>query len=263
MATSRTHPHIPPHVLHEPQPRSHTPPQPSPPLLPRGVTLHPSSLPDAHNPPKSLQHHSAAPPSLCDQGPTSLPAASNAHHTALTEPFQPSETSVASLENARYRLGEVPHSEHPNEDRHFTLVDGHCRVFGVFDGHDGPRAAGFASNFFIQYFSSDSWKAVTSLPARDQRKQIPMALREFFRAAEQEFFHSIRHPIEERKQLQRTIPSVGCYIGGVYTAFCGVMYIHCWAIFCQRYVTCSCSFTNMHGLLSHYVCLCVCVYWCV
>ena len=235
-------------------------PQPSPPLLPRGVTLHPSSLPDAHNPPKSLQHHSAAPPSLCDQGPTSLPAASNAHHTALTEPFQPSETSVASLENARYRLGEVPHSEHPNEDRHFTLVDGHCRVFGVFDGHDGPRAAGFASNFFIQYFSSDSWKAVTSLPARDQRKQIPMALREFFRAAEQEFFHSIRHPIEERKQLQRTIPSVGCYIVGVYTtAFCGVMYIHCWAIFCQRYVTCSCSFTNMHGLLSHYVCLCVCV----
>ena len=192
--------------IEPPHPRTH--PQPSPTLVPRGAAYEPQTFSATHSqgPPKSLQPYSAhshsAPPSLGDRTPKSLPS------RTVSVPPQHSATSVASLENARYRQGEVPQSEHPNEDRHFILDDGYCRVFAVFDGHDGPRAAGFASNFFIQYFSSESWKAVVSLSPHAQREQIPIALKEFFKAAEKEFFHSIRHHIEERNQLQRTIPQV-------------------------------------------------------
>lgn len=136
------------------------------------------------------------------------------HHSLPTDPQtthitpQKSGTSVATLENARYRPNEIPRSEHPNEDRHFHLEDDDCKVFGVFDGHDGPRAAGFASNYFMEYFSTESWKTIISLPPRVQKEQIPMALKEFFKAAEKQFFKSISSSIEEKKQLQRTIPSV-------------------------------------------------------
>ena len=40
---------------------------------------------------------------------------------------QTSETSMASLENARYRKGQVSRAEHPNKDRHFILDDGYCK----------------------------------------------------------------------------------------------------------------------------------------
>ena len=216
MAAFQTHPppRIPSHVLHSTPNKPHTHPQSSPSLLARG-TLQPSTLPVAYGqPPKSLQHYSA-PPSLCDPGPSSLPVTAT-HRTTTTLTTVSGETSVASLENARYRLGEVPRSEHSNEDRHFKLEEPYCKVLGVFDGHDGPRAAGFSSNFFIQFFSSDSWKTVISLPPNEQRIQIPMALKEFFKAAEREFFNSIRHHIEEKQQLQKTIPQVK-YIQYIYT----------------------------------------------
>jgi hypothetical protein len=203
MAASRAHlQQMPSHI--DSRPHTH------PTLLPRGVAApvvhQPHSIPHSfisQGPPKSLQpsYHSA-PPSLQQSPPKSLP--SRTHPV----PLQTSETSVASLENARYGVGEVPRSEHPNDDRHFMLEDEYCKVYGVFDGHDGPRAAGFASNFFVQYFSSESWKAVISLPLQEQRVQIPMALREFFKAAEKEFFQSIGRYIDERKQLQRIIPQV-------------------------------------------------------
>ena len=107
----------------------------------------------------------------------------------------------------------MPRSEHPNEDRHFQLdlKEENVKVFGVFDGHDGPRAAGFTSNYFIEYFNTDSWKSLVSLSPQAQREQIPVALREFFKAAEKEFFKSIRSAIEEIKQLQRTIPAVSMH----------------------------------------------------
>ena len=204
MATSHTHPHpqMPHHIRpHDAKPRPHTHPhlQAGPALLPRDVSstehqpLSWSPSPRPSGPPLSLEH----------KGHHSLPDTPAVHM-----PPQHSATSVATLENARYRLGEVPRSEHPNEDRHFVLENDDCKVFGVFDGHDGPRAAGFASNYFIEYFSTESWRSIISLPPSVQRKQIPMALTEFFKAAEKEFFKSIRSSIEEKKQLQRTIPSV-------------------------------------------------------
>ena len=216
MAAPRHLQPIPAHI----ESRPHTHPQP---LLPRGVTPLVQPPPYHSGPPTSLHTYPhSAPPSLHVQdqsSPKSLP--SRTHPV----PRQTSETSVASLENARYRQGEVPRAEHPNEDRHFTLDDGYCKVYGVFDGHDGPRAAGFASNYFIQYFSTESWKSLISLPSEIQRQQIPMALREFFKAAEKEFFQSIKQHIDERKQLQRIIPQVQVVVWGLLLAFYQLVYV--------------------------------------
>lgn len=215
MAASHTHPHS---VMYnrEPQPpsRPYTHPHSSVGLVPRDASSHQHlTIPTTtqqqpktwHASPHS-HYHQGGPQSLVqDKGYRSLPSGSPLH----TIPAQQGETSVATLENARYRVGDMPRSEHPNDDRHFVLEDaGNCHVFGVFDGHDGPRAAGFASNYFIQYFSSEEWKSLVSLSPQAQRVQIPLALKEFFKAAERDFFNSIRSSIEERKQLQRTIPSV-------------------------------------------------------
>lgn len=168
-------------------------------LVPRDFSPH-----DTAYHPMSLQHQTPAPPSLSHE---------KHHHSLPTDtqnviPPQQSASSVATLENARYIKNDIPRPEHPNEDRHFSLEEEDFKVFGVFDGHDGPRAAGFASNYFIEYFNTDSWKSLISLPPQVQREQIPMALREFFKAAEKEFFSSIRSSIDERNQLQRTIPAV-------------------------------------------------------
>ena len=200
MATSQTHQLLPPHMRHTPQDahRPHTAPH-HPNLLSRGAEY--SSQETTYH---SLQPSSSHLPSLSNE---------KSHHSLPTDPQnvippQQSASSVATLENARYIKNDIPRPEHPNEDRHFFLEDEYFKVFGVFDGHDGPRAAGFASNYFIEYFNTDSWKSLVSLPPQIQREQIPMALREFFKAAEKEFFSSIRSSIEERNQLQRTIPAV-------------------------------------------------------
>ena len=206
MATSHTQSHLamPQHLMHGTKPRPHTHPLPTSTLLPQGQIV----TDDDHQPPKSWHakpQSSLAPMSMEERGHRSLP--SNTMQT-VTLPPQIGETSVATLENARYQLKDMPRSEHPNEDRHFQLELNNCKVFGVFDGHDGPRAAGFASNYFVEYFSTDSWQTLISLPPQVQKQQIPLALKEFFKAADKEFFKSIRSSIEERKQLQRTIPSV-------------------------------------------------------
>lgn len=119
-------------------------------------------------------------------------------------PKIPRNCSVATLENARYRVDGIATSDHSNEDRNFVLDGGNFQAFGVFDGHDGPRAAGFASNFFMELFHTTSWRKV----ATEGTKDISMALKEFFIAAEREFFQSIRCHIEDKKALQAVIPSV-------------------------------------------------------
>jgi len=81
-------------------------------------------------------------------------------------------------------------------------------VFAVFDGHDGPRAAGFASHYFMEYFSTDSWKTLARASPEAQKENIPLALKEFFKATEKEFFMSIRSVIEEKRTLQAIIPPV-------------------------------------------------------
>lgn len=189
-------------------------------LVPRDCDSFSHETPYHH--PMSLQHPPPPPPSLSTEKP---------HHSLSTHPHniippQQSASSVATLENARYIKNDIPHPEHPNEDRHFFLEEKDFKVFGVFDGHDGPRAAGFASNYFIEYFNTDSWNSLVSLPPQAQREQIPLALGEFFKAAEKEFFSSIRSSIEEKKQLQRTIPAVSWWYSSYHYTVCLCMYMY-------------------------------------
>lgn len=115
----------------------------------------------------------------------------------------PSNYSGATLENARYHVDGIPTSDHTNEDRHFALDGGDFQAFGVFDGHDGPRAAGFTSNFIMELFTTRSWKTIVSTGGMD----IVQALPEFFRAAERDFFNGLRRYIEEKNALQAVIPA--------------------------------------------------------
>ena len=116
----------------------------------------------------------------------------------------PRNCSVSSLTNARYHLDAIPMSDHPNEDRHFSLDGGTYQVFGVFDGHDGPRAAGFASNYMMELFNSSSWKRI-------HNSDVPIALREFFTAADKDFFLSIKSSTDEKERLQAMIPPVSMH----------------------------------------------------
>ena len=122
-------------------------------------------------------------------------------------PKEPANCSVATLENARYRLDGIPKADHTNEDRHFVLDGGMYLAFGVFDGHDGPRAAGFASHYLMELFSTKSWKSVVEKGSEN----IPHVLKEFFRATENDFFKSIQASIDEKLSLQAIIPKVRCH----------------------------------------------------
>ena len=81
-------------------------------------------------------------------------------------------------------------------------------VFAVFDGHDGPRAAGFASHALMDMFNSESWKSLTRSSLEAQKENIPLALKEFFKETEKQFFRGIRSTIEEKRSLQAIIPPV-------------------------------------------------------
>ena len=121
---------------------------------------------------------------------------------------KPSNYSEATVENARYRPGGEPTSDHQNEDRFFSLEQENSTVFAVFDGHDGSRAVGFVSSIYMEYFKTDSWKNVTAF----YMTEVEEALREFFRAAETEFFKNIRSYTLEKNRLQAVIPKVSMFV---------------------------------------------------
>ena len=153
---------------------------------------------------------SRAPPSgnrmgnrLCGRGQVDQ---SDLDHWQPSIPKEPANCSVATLENARYRLDGIPMADHTNEDRHFVLDGGKYQTFGVFDGHDGQRAAGFASHYLMELFSTTSWKSIVE----KSQENIPHALKEFFAATEKEFFRSIKASIDEKESLQAIIPKVCC-----------------------------------------------------
>lgn len=120
-------------------------------------------------------------------------------------PQTPSHSSQATLENERYSLDGGAASDHSNEDRHFSLEGHNFKVFGVFDGHDGPRAVGFASNYMMSLFDTISWRKIS---VEANPSIICEALAEFFRVTEKDFFGSIQQYIEEKKSLQMLIPQV-------------------------------------------------------
>ena len=139
--------------------------------------------------------------------------------------------SEATLENERYSLDELHRPDHHNEDRSFVVRERDYRVFAVFDGHDGQRAAGFASNYMYQLFQTTSWSSVV---AKASSNLLCEALGEFFKATDKDFFQSIQEFVEEKESLQRSIPQV-CVRACVYVCVC----------------VCACSVCT-------YVCVCVC-----
>lgn len=126
--------------------------------------------------------------------------------------------SIASLDNARYAVGEYPRQEHENEDRHFCLDKGTYQVFGVFDGHDGSRAVGFTSNYFAEMFDMPSIKKVveSSGLVDSDVPSVETVLAEFFKSAEKEFFKSIEMEIEHKEVYTALIPEVNmrCLVHG-------------------------------------------------
>lgn len=65
-------------------------------------------------------------------------------------------TGVGMSANQMYREDGTPCSEHEYEDRsiHFCLDrENHTYLYGVFDGHDGAKAAYFASQVRYYMFS--------------------------------------------------------------------------------------------------------------
>jgi len=122
-------------------------------------------------------------------------------------PKSPSEEvcSQASVENARYSLDNPPTSDHPNEDRHFAVEGERFKVFSVFDGHNGPRAVGFASNYLLKLLQQQFWKNVVN---RSDHNMIAEVLTSLFEDTEKQFFESIDRYIKQKKRLQDIIPQV-------------------------------------------------------
>lgn len=113
--------------------------------------------------------------------------------------------STATLENERYSLDGIARPDHENEDRSFHHEELDYVVFGVFDGHDGSRASGFASAYMRSLFDMQSWRSILGNPNTDIMRQ---AMGEFFRDTEKEFFKSIQKFIDEKDRLQQAIPQV-------------------------------------------------------
>jgi len=147
------------------------------------------------------------------------PPAKSSQATATAKPmatlsaeWTPSPPSIlqgcssATLDNARYELSKYPRREHENEDGYFTKEKDNCKVFAVFDGHDGSRAVGFTSNYMAQLFDMPSWhKVVDNKESDDQLRHM---LKEFFRATEDSFFQSIAWEIEKKEVYSALIPPV-------------------------------------------------------
>ena len=168
---------------------------------------HPASAPGLvyYNTPtthSSLPEHSSSSHSQASGGPRSWsPPSSSLDWDPSRTPFN---TSLSTLENARYSLESGGMPDHPNEDRHFALETRLFKAFAVFDGHDGERAVGFASSYMRELFYNVSWERAVA----NGGEIVPKALEEFFKATDREFFKSIRQYINEVQSLKAAIPPV-------------------------------------------------------
>ena len=171
-----------------------------------------SSLPE---PPSSSSSRSTAPPgggslSLGEPGPSTRRQQQqqpSSLGSASWEPCverTPFNCSLGTVENVRYSLEEDSRADHSNEDRFFALEKRTFKVFAVFDGHDGERAAGFASSYMRELFNSGSWEGAV----RQGGEIIATALEQFFKATETQFFRSIQSTISEVQALKAAIPAV-------------------------------------------------------
>ncbi|XP_064082455.1 TGF-beta-activated kinase 1 and MAP3K7-binding protein 1-like isoform X1 [Macrobrachium nipponense] len=112
-------------------------------------------------------------------------------------------SGVGMSANQMYREDGTPCSEHEFEDRsiHFCLDrENNTYLYGVFDGHDGARAAYFASQRMPAELSFEQ------LTGKTTEEDVKEVFREAFLSVENAFLESIDPKIAERTQLLDKIP---------------------------------------------------------
>ncbi len=173
-------------------------------IMPPVQDSKPSSLPPPPPPPPHDHPH------IYSSSPPSPPPSSVPHLLPAKPPQSISKEffSGATLENERYSIESFYRPDHQNEDRYFSLEGTNFKVIGVFDGHDGSRAADFASHYMEELFYFDSWRKIINSGAN-----IAEVLREMFLDTEREFFKNIQNFIDEKESLQKVIPPVSEHRG--------------------------------------------------
>ncbi|ROT67702.1 TGF-beta-activated kinase 1 and MAP3K7-binding protein 1 [Penaeus vannamei] len=112
-------------------------------------------------------------------------------------------SGVGMSANQMYREDGTPCSEHEYEDRsiHFCLDrENHTYLYGVFDGHDGAKAAYFATQRMPAELSFEQ------LTGKTTEEEVKEVFREAFLSVENAFLESIDPRIAERTQLLDKIP---------------------------------------------------------
>ncbi|XP_071539216.1 TGF-beta-activated kinase 1 and MAP3K7-binding protein 1-like isoform X1 [Panulirus ornatus] len=112
-------------------------------------------------------------------------------------------SGVGMSANQMYREDGTPCSEHEYEDRsiHFCLDhENGTYLYGVFDGHDGAKAAYFASQRMPAELSFEQ------LTGKTTEEEVKEVFRDAFLAVENAFLESIDPKIAERTQLLDKIP---------------------------------------------------------
>ncbi|XP_018024349.1 TGF-beta-activated kinase 1 and MAP3K7-binding protein 1 [Hyalella azteca] len=112
-------------------------------------------------------------------------------------------SGVGMSANQMYREDGTPCSAHEYEDRsiHFCLDrENQTYLYAVFDGHDGAKAAYFASQ---RLPAELSFEQITPKSSREKVREVFATA---FHAVEEAFLESIDHCIAERTQLLDKIP---------------------------------------------------------
>ncbi|KAG7168653.1 TGF-beta-activated kinase 1 and MAP3K7-binding protein 1-like [Homarus americanus] len=112
-------------------------------------------------------------------------------------------SGVGMSANQMYREDGTPCSEHEYEDRsiHFCLDhENGTYLYGVFDGHDGAKAAYFASQRMPAELSFEQLTGKTS------SEEVKEVFRDAFLAVENAFLESIDPKIAERTHILDKIP---------------------------------------------------------
>ncbi|XP_032675271.1 TGF-beta-activated kinase 1 and MAP3K7-binding protein 1-like [Odontomachus brunneus] len=111
------------------------------------------------------------------------------------------QSGVGFSTNQIYREDGYRQEEHPFEDRSF-----HCRyddstfLYGVFDGHEGTKAA----NFAMQRIAAEI--LLGQLNGKSTDEEVKEVLRQAFIAVEKGYMESIGDLLAERASLQFDIP---------------------------------------------------------
>ncbi|XP_022312975.2 TGF-beta-activated kinase 1 and MAP3K7-binding protein 1-like [Crassostrea virginica] len=113
-------------------------------------------------------------------------------------------SGVGFSTNQIYREDGIRREEHEFEDCSFhfkfKMHDEDCYLYGVFDGHDGSRAANFAAQ------RMPAELLLGQLSGKTSDEDIKDLLNQAFIAVEKSFFESIDHIFAEKTTIQLQLP---------------------------------------------------------